>query len=73
MLTQFTSESVTNTSFKLYLLFEGIDIRLYRDDFDLMNDANFDASSIVWCSIKADRIGLDLSLHPFDSELEISI
>lgn len=69
MLTQFTSESVTNTSFKVKLVFKGFDIKLYKEDFDLMNDENFDPDTILWCSIKANTIGLDLRIHPFDNEL----
>ena len=73
VLTQFTSEDVQSISFKLALKFEGIDIKLFKEDFNLMNEHNFDASSAVWCSLRANSIGLNLSIRPFDNSLSLSI
>ena len=39
----------------------------------MMNDPDFDSQSHVWCSVRADKIGLDLVTHPFDNLVEISI
>ena len=38
-----------------------------------MNDDAFDPESILWCSIRANTIGVNLSIHPFDNDLKISI
>jgi hypothetical protein len=63
------------SSLKLGLSSQNVHIRLFKDDFAIMNDKNpnYDRPGGVWSFVAASDIRLDLTTQPFDNHIQLEI